>query len=72
VNLGRQKKRDSSGRIFMNLALRIGTLICVALLGLTVAKAELTKRDADLSAPDGVKLKVTYFSAGKPGPGAML
>ncbi len=56
----------------MNLALRIGTLICVALLGLTVAKAELTKRDADLSAPDGVKLKVTYFSAGKPGPGAML
>jgi dienelactone hydrolase len=56
----------------MKQALRIGSLICVALLGLTAARAEVTKRDADLSAPDGLKLKVTYYSAGKPGPGVLL
>jgi dienelactone hydrolase len=29
-------------------------------------------QDVDLTAPDGIKLKATYFSAGKPGPGVLL
>jgi dienelactone hydrolase len=31
-----------------------------------------TGKDVDLTAPDGLKLKATYYSAGKPGPGVML
>ena len=30
------------------------------------------KRDVDLTAPDGVKLKATYYAAAKPGPGVLL
>jgi dienelactone hydrolase len=56
----------------MKSALRIVVLICLAFLSLNSAKAEVLKRDADLSAPDGLKLKVTYFSTGKPGPGVLL
>ncbi|MGB0034890.1 MAG: alpha/beta hydrolase, partial [Candidatus Acidiferrales bacterium] len=41
-------------------------------LCVTSASAQVKKQDADLSAPDGVKLKVTYYSAGKPGPGILL
>ncbi|MGH9703865.1 MAG: serine aminopeptidase domain-containing protein [Candidatus Acidiferrales bacterium] len=51
---------------------RVGTLLGAMLLGLSLAGAEATKRDAELSAPDGLKLKVTYYSAGKPGPGVLL
>jgi dienelactone hydrolase len=29
-------------------------------------------RDVDITAPDGVKLKATYYAAGKPGPGVLL
>ena len=29
-------------------------------------------QDVDLTAPDGTKLKATYFSAGRPGPGVLL
>ena len=29
-------------------------------------------KDADIVAPDGTKLRATFFSAGKPGPGVML
>ena len=35
-------------------------------------EAQTTKRDADLAAPDGMNLKVTFYSAGKPGPGVLL
>ncbi len=56
----------------MKSALRIVVLICLAFVCLNSAKAEVLKRDADLSAPDGLKLKVTYFSTGKPGPGVLL
>ncbi len=56
----------------MKSALRIVVLICLAFVCLNSAKAEMLKRDADLSAPDGLKLKVTYFSTGKPGPGVLL
>lgn len=34
--------------------------------------AETSQRTADLTAPDGLKLKATYFSAGKAGPGVLL
>lgn len=36
------------------------------------AAASTTPRVADLTASDGTKLKVSYFSAGKPGPGVLL
>jgi dienelactone hydrolase len=29
-------------------------------------------RDVDITAPDGIKLKATYYAAGKPGPGVLL
>ena len=31
-----------------------------------------TAKDVDFSAPDGIKLRATFFAAGKPGPGVML
>lgn len=31
-----------------------------------------SSRDLDITAPDGTKLRATFFSAGKPGPGVML
>lgn len=36
------------------------------------AGAQTAKQDADLATPDGLNLKVTYYSAGKPGPGVLL
>jgi dienelactone hydrolase len=56
----------------MKSALRIAAVACAAVLWAAAANAQATKRDADLTAPDGVKLKVTYYSAGKPGPGVLL
>src|SRR5574340_1112639 len=29
-------------------------------------------RDVDITAPDGIKLKATYYAAAKPGPGVLL
>jgi len=34
--------------------------------------AEVQKKDVDIKAPDGVNLKATYFSAGRPGPAMLL
>jgi dienelactone hydrolase len=34
--------------------------------------AEVQKKDVDIKAPDGVTLKGTYFSAGRPGPAMLL
>jgi len=34
--------------------------------------AEVQKKDVDIQAPDGVSLKGTYFSAGRPGPAMLL
>src|ERR1700722_2349872 len=45
----------------------IAALVCVA--GLS---AEVIKKDVDIKAPDGVNLKGTYFSAGRPGPAMLL
>jgi len=44
-----------------------------ATAGVCVAQdAAVAKRDIDLAATDGVKLKASYFAAGKPGPGVLL
>jgi dienelactone hydrolase len=44
------------------------------LLGSTLAGFGQTHaaKDVDISAPDGVKLRATYFSAARPGPGVLL
>ncbi len=48
-------------------------LVIVAALTLTVGlSAEVHKKDVDIKAPDGVDLKGTYFSAGRPGPAMLL
>lgn len=47
----------------------------IALLAFTLAAASLafaTERDVDLTAADGVKLKASYYTAAKPGPGVLL
>jgi dienelactone hydrolase len=46
-------------------------LFLLALIA-TVASASTAERVVDLTATDGTKLKGTYFSAGKPGPGVLL
>src|SRR6266481_3849575 len=45
---------------------------CAALLFAACASGQMKKQDADLTAQDGVKIKVSYYSAGKPGPGVLL
>src|ERR1700728_4853648 len=48
-------------------------LFIAAALTLTVGlSAEFNKKDVDIQAPDGVNLKGTYFSAGRPGPAMLL
>jgi dienelactone hydrolase len=43
-------------------------LLCASLLGAQSS----SRKDVDIAAPDGTKLRATLFSAGKPGPGVML
>ena len=43
-----------------------------ALLLITAAAASATQSVVDITVPDGISLKATYFSAGKPGPGVLL
>jgi dienelactone hydrolase len=46
---------------------------CLALLLLTAsAFAQTAPKDLDLTAPDGTKLRATFFAAAKPGPGVLL
>ena len=56
----------------MKETLRMVAFTCAAILWVTTANAQVGKQDADLAAPDGVKLKVSYYSAGKSGPGVLL
>src|SRR5579864_1971807 len=37
-----------------------------------VAATQPAPRDVDITAPDGVKLKATFYAAAKPGPGVLL
>jgi dienelactone hydrolase len=46
--------------------------IAAALACAAGLSAEVQKKDIDISAPDGVNLKGTYFSAGRPGPAILL
>jgi dienelactone hydrolase len=48
------------------------TFLCSLLLLPVCASAATTERSVDLTASDGTRLKATYFSAGKPGPGVLL
>jgi dienelactone hydrolase len=55
--------------------IQISIVVLLGYLTLTVtcsAQPAPTPRLVDLAAPDGTKLKATFFSAGKPGPGVLL
>jgi dienelactone hydrolase len=45
---------------------------CALALSAATLGAQVEMRYADLSAPDGLKLKASYYSPGKPGPGVLL
>ncbi|HYL68823.1 MAG TPA: alpha/beta fold hydrolase, partial [Candidatus Limnocylindria bacterium] len=51
---------------------KLAGMFCTMLIWTTCASAQVKKQDADLTATDGVKIKVTYYSTGKPGPGVIL
>jgi dienelactone hydrolase len=42
------------------------------LLSVAALAAQVSLQYADITAPDGVKLKASYYSPGKPGPGVLL
>ncbi|HLK33586.1 MAG TPA: dienelactone hydrolase family protein [Terriglobales bacterium] len=52
-------------RLFVSLALFVLTL---PIFAATVP----APRDVDITAPDGIKLKATFYAAAKPGPGVLL
>ncbi len=56
----------------MKATLRQLSIFSAFLLIVTTLQAQVSKTDGDLSAPDGLKLKITYYSPGKPGPGVLL
>jgi len=50
-----------------------GIVLLIALqLASSAAAAQPGPRDVDVSAPDGTRLKATYFAAGRPGPAVLL
>ncbi len=49
--------------------LTVAALVVSSAIG---AHAEVQKKDVDIQAPDGVKLKGTYLSPGRPGPAMLL
>jgi len=56
----------------MTRRLSIVLYLCVLLLLSCASSASSGEQVVDLKASDGTKLKATYFSAGKPGPGVLL
>jgi dienelactone hydrolase len=46
--------------------------LCVLLLGTLSFSQNGSRKDVDILAPDGAKLRATFFSAGKSGPGVLL
>ena len=46
--------------------------IAAAFLCATSLWAEVQKQDVDIKSPDGVNLKATYYSPGRPGPAMLL
>jgi dienelactone hydrolase len=59
-------------RAIMRKESKLATILCAVLFASAAASAQSSKQDVDLTASDGVKLKATYYSAGKPGPGVLL
>lgn len=53
----------------MRVMLSLVASLCLAVAGVS---ADVQKRDIDIKAADGVVLKATYFSPGKPGPAILL
>ena|SRR5438552_13172584 len=47
-------------------------LVLVLLMVSPAVAAPPAPRDVDITAPDGVKLKATYFAAARPGPAVLL
>ena len=47
-------------------------LSCLLLCASLAAAQSTSRKDVDIVAPDGAKLRATFFSAGKPGPGVLL
>src|SRR5215468_1723017 len=47
----------------------LASLLCFSGLASSQAPAQ---KDVDITAPDGTKLRATFFSAGKSGPGVLL
>jgi predicted alpha/beta hydrolase len=58
--------------IAMKRLLAYVLLFGLCLSGFAFAKEPPAPRDVDISAPDGLKLKATYYAAAKPGPGVLL
>jgi dienelactone hydrolase len=56
----------------MRATTMLAGLGCAVFFLAACASAQVKKQDADLIAQDGVKIKVTYYSGGKPGPGVLL
>ena len=51
----------------------IRVLASFVLLAASIAYAQSSPpKDVDISAPDGTKLRATFFAASKPGPGVLL
>ena len=49
------------------------TLLSFVLLAVGMAHSQSSSaKDIDITAPDGTKLRATFFAAGKPGPGVLL
>lgn len=45
---------------------------CLLLVSVLPAHSQVRRNDVDLTAPDGVHLKATYFAAARPGPAVLL
>jgi len=52
--------------------IRAMKVVALMLLAAVVAVAAPASRDVDITAPDGTRLKATYFPADRPGPGVLL
>ncbi len=52
--------------------LRLFLLLLLPLPSCAAAAGQSARRDVDISAPDGTRLKATYYAAARPGPGVLL
>ena len=52
--------------------MRFMVSLCLLLAASVSFSQNASQKDVDLVAPDGAKLRATFFSADKPGPGVLL